>query len=146
MVKRRQVLAGAGALVLGVGVFAFDRFGGGNGRSMDTDGDGQGCRSGIIHRAKHGTFEFMNVVRFETVTVQLSVVDGVGVDELVVSSGDEILHTEQDVKPGKQELSFVPGEATRFDITAKENGSVIDSARFYSTCSARSNDTNTATI
>jgi hypothetical protein len=138
MVTRRVFAAGLSVGLVGTGVFAvFGTGSGGAGSSMSTDGDGGGCQSTVLERPQEGTFEFVTVVRFEKVTVQLSVNEE-RIDEIRISAGGAVRHTKRIVATGSTELAFDPGSSTTFTVEAIEDGTVVDSGRFESVCSSES--------
>ncbi|WP_158057474.1 hypothetical protein [Halorussus halophilus] len=134
MVKRRAFLLGVSGCAIGGGYYAWHQSGSGGGE-MDTDGQGQGCRNGVEKRPENGTFEFVNIVQFDKVELHIEVQKD-SVESIEISSNGETIHTESNVKGGDQTITFAAGDATTFDVEVlNSEGSVIDSAQFYSRCS-----------
>lgn len=136
MVKRRAVLLGVSGCVVGGGYLASNRSGS-DGETMDTDGQNRGCRNGVVKRPANGTFEFVNVLHFDELEVRLEVVRS-DVEQIAIGSNGETIRTVSNVTPGERRISFPAGTATTFDVTVSDgDGSVVDTARFYSRCGTR---------
>lgn len=111
---------------------------------METNGQGRGCRNGVSERPENGTFEFVNILRFDEVELRLDV-EGSDVEQIAISSDGETIRTVSNVEPGEREITFPAEDATTFEVTVSdEGGSVIDTARFYSRCGTRTDDDGTA--
>lgn len=135
MVKRRSVLAGVSGCLIGGGYIVLNRSGS-NEETMDTNGEGRGCRNGVTERPKNGTFKFINILHFDELELQIDVENGNNVERIEISSNGETIHTVSNVEDGRQKITFEVEDTTTFDITIlNEEGSIIDSAQFYSRCS-----------
>ncbi len=144
MVKRRSVLAGVSCCLAGGGYVALTRSGSNEG-TMETGGQGNGCRSGVEQRPANGTFEFVNILQFEEVELHIEV-KSENVERIEISSDGETVHAVSSVTEGRQKITFAVDDATTFDITVLDgDGSVIDSARFYSRCSSQTTGSSGAT-
>ena len=112
---------------------------------METDGQGDGCRNGVEQRPENGTFKFVNILQFEEVELHIEVKDE-NVERIEISSAGETVHAVSSVKKGRQNITFTVDDATTFDVSVlDEDGSVIDSARFYSRCSSQTTGSSGAT-
>ena len=110
---------------------------------MNTDGQGQGCRNGVLERPENDTFEFINVVQFDELELQIEVKEGRSVERIEINSNNETIHAVSNVKAGRQKMAFTVENATTFDITVlNDEGTVIDTAQFYSRCSTQADGGN----
>ena len=111
---------------------------------MGTNGQGQGCRNGVAERPENGTFEFVNIVQFDELELQIEVREGQNVERIEISSNGETIHTVSNVQAGRQNIAFSVEKETTFDVTVlNEDGAVIDTARFYSRCATPVDDNGT---